>query len=109
MTRPATRSLRVLELHELPDGRAQSRMVEQHAVGVVRLDGRLIAFDPLCPHKFSDLCEGLLENGAVVCPTHLWAFDLRTGACRNVPGARITLYPAREEDGWVVVDVPLPS
>lgn len=100
------RTLRVLRVDELPDDRAVSRMVDGHAVGVVRLDGRLTAFDPLCPHKFSDLCDGLLEAGAVVCPTHLWAFDLRTGACRNVPGARIALYPAREEDGWVLVELP---
>jgi len=106
MSTPPTRSVRVLRVDELSDGRAVSRMVDQHPVGLVRLDGRLVAFDPLCPHKFSDLSDGFLEAGAVVCPTHLWAFDLRTGACRNVPGARVTLYPAREDDGWIVVELP---
>ena len=107
MTPPRTRSVRVLRSEELAEESARSAMLEgEIPMGVARHRGQLFAFDPLCPHKFSDMSTGLLEDGAVVCPTHLWAFDLHTGACRNVPGARVNTHTVREEDGWILVELP---
>lgn len=106
MTPPRTRQLQLMRSEELGEESARSVMVETMPFGVARHRGQLFAFDPLCPHKFSDLCAGLLEDGAIVCPTHLWAFDLHTGSCRNVPGASVATHSVREEDGWIVVELP---
>lgn len=91
---------------ELAEGTARSRELSDLPVAVCRLDGRLSAFHALCPHQQSDLAEGIVGRGGITCSDHLWHFDLRSGRCSMVPGAELVLYPVREEDGWIVVDLP---
>ncbi|MGH3013703.1 MAG: Rieske (2Fe-2S) protein, partial [Gaiellaceae bacterium] len=37
------------------------------------------------------------------CPWHGWEFDLETGACLDEPSLRAAVYPARVEDGRVLI------
>lgn len=103
------RTLRLCRSDELPEGGALSRLIDDVPLGAARVDGRLTAFHPLCPHVHADLTEGILEHGGITCPEHLWHFSLEDGACRSVPGARVRLYPVREVDGWIEVDVDEPG
>jgi len=91
---------------ELPEGRATSRQLGERPVAVVRLAGMLHAFGALCPHQFADLSEGIFEDGGVSCPSHLWRFELTTGRCVSIPGAAVPIYGVREEDGWILVELP---
>ena len=75
-------------------------------MGVARLDGRLFAFGARCPHQHADLTDGILEDGGIACNDHLWRFDLASGECTMVPGARIPVFAVREEDGWILVELP---
>ena len=90
---------------DLAEGAARSAMIDDVPLGVARVDGRLVAFHPLCPHVHADLTEGILEHGGITCPEHLWHFSLTDGSCPSVPGARVRLYPVREVDGWIEVEV----
>ncbi len=101
-----TNSHRVLPCDALVEGGAHSAMVAHIPVAVARIEGQLRAFGALCPHQQADLSEGILEDGGVTCPAHLWHFELTSGACTAVPGASIPIYPVREEAGWIVVDLP---
>jgi nitrite reductase/ring-hydroxylating ferredoxin subunit len=56
-------------------------------LAVFRLDGQAHVTDDTCTHGEASLCEGEIEDGAVVCPYHLGAFDIRTGG-RSPPPAR---------------------
>jgi nitrite reductase/ring-hydroxylating ferredoxin subunit len=41
----------------------------------------------------------------VTCPWHGWRFDVKTGACLNVPGKVQPSLPVREEGGSILVEV----
>lgn len=83
----------------------------------VHVEGRWLAvfphaggyrvIDNACPHASAPLCDGTLLDGKVICPLHLWEFDLTSGACDVGPDWSVTTYDARVLDG--VLQVAMPS
>ena len=101
----ATRTLRFCASSELAAGCALSRSIDGRAIAVARLPGgALAAFGALCPHQHADLSLGLLDATGITCADHLWRFDLPSGVCTSIPGARLPSYGVREEAGCVAID-----
>ncbi|RKY22478.1 MAG: hypothetical protein DRQ55_00845 [Planctomycetota bacterium] len=92
--------------HELVEGAMLRLELDGRLYGVCRLEGRLVGFDARCPHVHADLTEGVLADGGVDCPQHLWHFDLRNGACTMVPDYAIELFEVRERDGQLELMLP---
>ncbi len=67
-----------------------ARAVEAGGVplAVFNVESRLHVLDNLCPHQGARLAEGAFEKGVVTCPVHRWQFDVATGACVGIPGAK---------------------
>ncbi|HSK17120.1 MAG TPA: Rieske (2Fe-2S) protein [Gaiellaceae bacterium] len=102
------------------DGRVVAR-VGGREVGVVAdpAAGSVHGIRNRCPHHGGPLCLGSVQErveGApggyalagrriLRCPWHGWEFDLETGACADDPSLRAAVYPARVEDGRVLVRV----
>jgi nitrite reductase/ring-hydroxylating ferredoxin subunit len=100
------------------EGRVIAR-VEGREVGVLRAGGVLRGVRNRCPHHGGPLCLGTVAerlvghpggyelSGASVlrCPWHGWEFDPVTGACLDDPALRVAVYPAKADDGRVLVDV----
>lgn len=97
---------------EVPEGTMRSvRLAERRYVLLVRLEGSLYALDDLCNHAGCQLSRGRLEGGRVVCPCHLMAFDVRTGALQTVPRLcedQPTL-EVEERNGELLVTLPDPE
>ena len=74
----------------------------------VAVDGeQAYAFDDACTHAQCSLSGGEVEDGAVICPCHFAAFDLRTGAVRTGPAKEaLRCYRAQLADGALVLEVP---
>jgi nitrite reductase/ring-hydroxylating ferredoxin subunit len=72
-------------------------------VVVARLEGRLFAFDALCPHAGGPMERSEVEGAIVSCPLHAWRFDLnRSGA--ELHGYRgLAMKDIRTEGGAVYV------
>jgi 3-phenylpropionate/trans-cinnamate dioxygenase ferredoxin subunit len=105
-------ALRSLGVVDVPEGTMRSiRLGERRYVLLVRLGGVLYALDDLCNHAGCQLSRGRLEGGRVVCPCHLMAFDVRTGAVRTVP--RLCedqpTFELEERDGELFVTLPYPE
>lgn len=103
---PTNRVLPVCAAHELGEGEVKRLEVDGRVLGVCRIDGRVAAFDARCPHMHADLTEGVIADGGVDCPHHLWHFDLSTGDCTMVPGYAIDLFEVRERDGQLELLLP---
>jgi nitrite reductase (NADH) small subunit len=100
------------------EGRVIAR-VEGREVGVLLAGGELRGVRNRCPHHGGPLCLGTVAerlvghpggyelSGASVlrCPWHGWEFDPVTGACLDDPALRVAVYPAKADDGRVLVDV----
>ena len=73
---------------------------------VFTVDGAPAVTDDACPHKSGQLSEGLVRDGAIVCPFHFYAFDLVSGRCRTTELYRIRWYPVESQDGQLVALIP---
>jgi len=99
------------------DGRVVAR-VDGREVGVVAEPGGGVhGIRNRCPHHGGPLCLGqvgervegepgvyeLTGRRTLRCPWHGWEFDLETGVCIDEPSLRTAVYPARIENGRVLV------
>jgi nitrite reductase (NADH) small subunit len=84
-------------------------VMEAEAAGVAiclaNVEGQLSALDNLCPHRGGPLGGGWLEDRAVVCPWHSWAFSVSTGVAEPPEHAKVAVFPVRIEGRDVLVDL----
>lgn len=111
--------INVLSQSELPEGERQVVRVAERDVLLVNHQGHIHAVDNVCPHLRASLVKGeLTEDGAIICPRHHSAFDLRTGdvkewspwppAVGRVLGAvsrekTLPVFPTKVEEGGIWV------
>ena len=73
-------------------------------------DGTWGAIDNVCTHDGGVLGEGELEDCQVECPRHGARFELATGRVTALPAVfPVNVYPVRIVDGFVQVDVGVPT
>lgn len=70
------------------------RLQDVSASFVCEHEGRNYTVQRYCPHAWADLSKGVIENGAVICPGHGWAFRLSDGRCL---GNQASIRVKREE------------
>jgi len=71
----------VLCATDLPVGRMKAVKIENRTVAVCHTASGFFATDNTCPHRGGPLAEGDLIGDEIVCPWHLWGFDVATGLC----------------------------
>ena len=65
-------------------------------------DAELVVYPTLCPHQLGPLGDVAIVDGAVTCPWHGYAFDVRTGDCLTGQTCRFSEVPEiDEQDGRV--------
>jgi nitrite reductase/ring-hydroxylating ferredoxin subunit len=96
---------RICRTEELPEGAVRREVVDGRHIAVARHRGVVHGFSAICPHQRHDLADGFIADDGITCGSHLWHFRFSDGGCGLIPGASIPLFPARDEDGWVVVDL----
>lgn len=79
-------------------------------VTIVRVTGRLHAFEDRCTHDGASLAGAEIDaddGPAVICPRHGARFCLRTGAALTPPAYEpIRVFDARERDGRIELRCP---
>jgi nitrite reductase/ring-hydroxylating ferredoxin subunit len=76
------------------------------AVLLALVDGEVHAVADACRHRGTALSGGLLRDGIVTCPAHLWQYDVRTGRRHDTVGEPLPTYPVELVGGTVEVTVP---
>ena len=94
----------VCALDDIDDGRGRALVVRGTDVAIIRDGDEVYALGGTCPHRAGPIAEGKVVNGTIVCPMHLWDFDLLTGVSRYNPADRLPAYFARVRDGRVEID-----
>lgn len=94
----------VMTAEDLAKARKQAVTANGVDLALIWHDDKPYAFLLQCIHKQRELTGGVVLNGRLVCPGHQWAYELDTGWCRERERCQPT-YPARVEDGRVLVDV----
>lgn len=100
---------RIAALHQddVPDTGMCRVELEGRAILLARIDGAIRAVDDTCPHNGASLSAGILRDGCVTCPAHLWRFRLTDGTRVGRPDVRIPTYDVTiSDEGWIEIDLP---
>ncbi|WP_287129269.1 Rieske (2Fe-2S) protein [Candidatus Cyanaurora vandensis] len=112
--------VKVLPQSELTPDARKVVTVGQRKILLLQHGGQVYAMDNGCPHLKLPLKGGKIQDGALVCPFHRSAFDLKTGNVKawstfpplvgSLLGAistekPLTVYPVRMEGGSIAVGV----
>jgi toluene monooxygenase system ferredoxin subunit len=61
------------------------------------------AYQAMCPHQDTPLCEGLYDGAVLTCHQHLWQWDIRTGAAMGLAEAPLESFPVQVEGDSIYV------
>ena len=103
-------AVRVCPLDDLVPGAGAAALVDGEQVAIFRLEDDSVHavgnFDPFS--RANVLSRGIVGDlkgeRVVASPVYKQHFSLRTGCCVEDASARIPVYAARVEEGWVVVE-----
>ena len=88
-------------------GEPRSVLLDGRDILLTSIDGLPHAIADVCPHNAARLSDGMIRDGCVTCPAHLWRFSLVDGAKQGSPDVRVQVFATRiADDGWIEIDVP---
>ncbi len=97
--------VRVASADELHEGKGVVVDVEGSRLAVFRHQGEFFALDETCPHRGGPLHEGMVQEGVLACPWHLWQFDLKTGVSPVNPLSKVRRYRVWLEENELFVEL----
>lgn len=96
---------KLARVEDIPEGHAIVVMgPEGLSIALFKLNGEIFALENVCPHMGGPLGEGEIEDGYVTCPWHAWKFDIKDGACENMPGDDAKKIDVVVEDGNIYLN-----
>ena len=71
---------KVCSLNDLQEGKGKRFIIDDVDIALFKIDDKVYALTNICPHQHTALIfESFLENNCIVCPSHGWKFDIKTG------------------------------
>lgn len=98
----------VCAIDEIPAGRPVTRSVGDRKIALCRTSTGVHAVDNTCPHRGGPLGEGDLIGEELICPWHLWAFDVSTGNCPGGIAVGVAAHDVKIEGDRVMVRLAPP-
>jgi nitrite reductase/ring-hydroxylating ferredoxin subunit len=93
----------IASIHELPLGRAKTVFLGERRVALYHTAKGFFASDNSCPHRGGPLGEGDIIGNEIVCPWHLWGFDVETGLCGGNPALSINTHEVKVEGDRLLI------
>lgn len=95
----------IAALDDVPQRGARVVKTSDGCVAVFRTaDDEVFALNNACPHRAGPLAEGIVHGKSVTCPLHNWVISLETGQAQGEDDGQVTTYPARVENGRILLD-----
>jgi nitrite reductase (NADH) small subunit len=93
----------VANVSELPAGRVKGVVIGERRIALCHTTAGIFATDNTCPHRGGPLSEGDIIGNEIVCPWHLWGFDVATGHCTGNPDISVATHEVRIEGDRILV------
>jgi len=95
-------------LDELKSGERLFVEIDDLAIVLFNIAGKLYAIGDVCSHDDGPLGDGDLEGMEIICPRHGARFDVRDGMATSLPAVvDIPAYPVRVVEGQIEIGVPV--
>lgn len=78
-------------------------------IALFRVAGEILAVEDACVRCAASLAEGKVSDRGVTCPGCGWAYDLATGASRQVPAIKLHTLSVRDEPPHLTLEWPGPG
>ncbi len=78
-------------------------------LAVFKIDGELYCLSNICYHQHArEIYNGIIKDGFVYCPKHLWSYDYKTGMNSDPNKGRACLqtYHIFEEKNYIYIEKP---
>lgn len=98
-------SVEVMPAQDLQPGNVREVIIEARSYAICNTAGQFYAVSGDCPHRNGPLGHGALHGYDLLCPWHLWDFDIRTGRSSAAPDCIIATYPVTVENGTVCIQL----
>ncbi|MDZ4743198.1 MAG: non-heme iron oxygenase ferredoxin subunit [Verrucomicrobiota bacterium] len=95
--------IKLCTVHELQPGQCKGINIKGEDVGLFNIDGEFCAMENTCPHQGAPLTQGPVKDGVVMCPWHMWRFNVKTGKSLTAPGADMKTYEIKIEGEDVLI------
>lgn len=95
--------IEVARVSDLPVGRVKNVTVAGETIALYHTAKGFFASESRCPHRGGPLAEGDIIGDEIVCPWHLWGFNLENGLCPGNDDIRIAMHEVKVEDERVLV------
>jgi len=71
---------KVCSLDDLLHDKGKRFLIDDVDIALFKIDNKVYALTNICPHQHTPkIFEGFLEDHCVICPSHGWKFNLKTG------------------------------
>ncbi|HET7841636.1 MAG TPA: Rieske 2Fe-2S domain-containing protein [Terriglobia bacterium] len=97
--------VKVANLSELEPGAAKTVDVAGRLIALFNVGGTVYALDNTCLHQGGPLGEGMLDGEVVMCPWHMWEYNVRTGEKVGVPELKVESFPVKVEGNDIKVAI----
>lgn len=77
--------VKIAKSSEVPEGGRISVVVDDRALLVFRIEGKVYAIEDVCSHDGQPLTDGPLDGCSIECPRHGARFDVRNGKALCMP------------------------
>jgi len=90
-------------VNDLPVGRTRTVSVGDRRIALCRTAKGFFALDNTCPHRGGPLGDGDLIADELICPWHLWGFDVASGTCLGNREVSVLTHEVKIESDRVLV------
>jgi nitrite reductase/ring-hydroxylating ferredoxin subunit len=97
--------IEVAKTSDLPVGRVKVCAIGEQRIALCHTSRGFFATDNTCPHRGGPLGEGDIIANEIVCPWHLWSFDVSTGLCGGNPELTVATHEVRIDGDRVLVRI----
>ena len=95
--------VKVAKKSEIPGDTGKLVQVKGQDIALFKIENKVYALYPVCPHQGGPLDEGGIDGKVVTCPWHGWQFDVTTGVCELNPSIKQPTFQVKEEGDDIYV------
>ena len=98
----------VANVSDIPVGRVRGYTIADRKIAVYHTARGFFASDNVCPHRGGPLAEGDLIGEEIICPWHLWGFEVATGLCTGNASISVLTHEVKVEGERIMIRLSPP-